>query len=858
MAEFYTNVTCLGNNILYRGVDSHGKRIKRKYDYNPSLFVEEKSNFTNSKLKTITGIPVKEIKPGTMSDCRDFIKKYENVDGFKIHGMTKYEYSFISDLFYQKEIPWDIKSIVIAFLDIEVDSSGGFPNIDSANSPITAITLYVNGIYHTFGLKEYVPKTNDIKYYQSDNEYELLEEFIKLWKSISPDIVSGWNINFFDIVYLINRLSVLYGDGYGKILSPWGKIKERSVTLMGKEHSVFEIVGIAILDYLELFRKFHPKGQSQESYKLGDIANFLIGEKKISYDEYGSLHELYENNYEKFIDYNIHDTGLIHRMDQKEGIIALALTLAYDSYCNYEDVFKQTRMWDSIIYNYLRKKDIVIPPNESHHKTPFSGAFVHEPNPGKYKWIASFDLNSLYPHLIMQYNLSPETLIQPGEKLNKILNDFGKNNISVDSLLDPKYDPDILKKHKVTVTPNGQFFSIEKQGFLSEIMEQMYNDRVEYKNKAQEAKKKLQTSSSQEEKEELEKTMSKYNNLQAAKKVCLNSAYGSIGNQFFRYFDIRIAEAVTLSGQLSIRWIFNRLNKFMNDTVGTTNENFIIAADTDSVYLNLERLVDKVFAGRQNNIPVGKIIDFMDKSCEEILQPFINKAYSDLANNVNAFSQKMQMKRDYLGDVAIWTAKKRYIINAYDKEGIRYSQPKIEITGLEAIKSSTPTACRKKIKDTLPIILFKSEKEIKQYVEEFRKEFKKYLPQDIAFPRGVNGIEEYSSKDKSVLYIKGTPIHVKGCIIYNFFLKKHGLDKIYPLIHDGEKIKYLYLKEPNIFLSPVIAFPGIIPKEFKIEEWINYNLQFEKSYLEPIKNITNVIGMNLENNSSASLDEFFA
>jgi DNA polymerase elongation subunit (family B) len=524
-------------------------------------------------------------------------------------------------------------------------------------------------------------------------------------------------------------------------------------------------------------------------------------------------------------------------LEDKLKLLELALTLAYDNKVNYDDVFAQVRMWDAIIYNHLKKRNVVIPQMKDSIKTEaYVGAYVKDPIVGMHKWVVSFDLNSLYPHLIMQYNMSMETFIEPLNYTQEMMNLVSSSDVSVDSLLERKVDTSFLKEQNICLTPNSQYFRRDSKGMLAEIMETMYIDRSRYKKMSIDAKKKLElVKDDPVQIEYLEKEIARYNNLQLAKKVSLNSAYGAIGNKYFRFFDIRIAEGITTAGQLSIRWIENKLNDYLNKLL-KTEKDYVIASDTDSVYLNLGPLVEK-FVG--SGTPTNKTIDIMDKICEEKLQPFIDASYQDLADYVNAYAQKMQMKRESLADKAIWTAKKRYILNVYNNEGVAYAKPKLKIMGLEAVKSSTPGACRTKIKEAIEIIMNSNESDLIQFIDKFRAEFKTLPIQDISFPRSVNGLKEY--RDSLHVFKKATPIHVKGALVFNNQIESRKLTKQYQLIKEGEKIKFFYLKNPNPFHNNVLAFMSGIPDELKIEQYIDYDTQFEKSFIEPLKIILNSI-----------------
>ena len=845
---FYTNVAMIGDNILFRGVKA-GKRIRQRIKYKPKLFVKGNKP---SKWQTLNKEPVEEMPFDSIRDAREFVKNYEGVSNFIIYGNTRYDYAFISDLF-PDEIDWDLSQMCVAYIDIEVGSENGFPEPEHANEAITAITICIDKKYYVFGCGDFVNTRDDVSYLKCQDEFDLIDKFIDLWTIHYPDIISGWNIKFFDFPYLINRIKRLFGEDKIVKFSPWGKLNQSEITFKGKTQQCYDIMGVSMLDYYELYRKY-SSNPNQESFSLNHIASVELGEKKIDYSEFESLHQLYREDYQKFIEYNIKDVELVEKLEDKIRLIELAATLAYDAKVNYDDVFSQVKMWDTITYNALKKKHIVIPPKKNSTKdAQYAGAFVKDPIIGMHEWVASFDLNSLYPHLIMMYNLSPETLLGPSDfnaDIRAFILEHG-SQINVDNLLKKEIPTDILKKNKVTLTPNGQLFNIEKQGFLSEIMETMYEDRALFKRKAIEARKQREKTVSESEKHELDKQIAKFNNIQLAKKVTLNSAYGAIGNQWFRFFDIRIAEAITLSGQLAIRWIENKLNAHLNDMLKTEGKDYIIASDTDSIYLNLGGLVDKYIPDKSNKL---RTIRTLDKFCEDRIQPFIDKTYAELADYVNAYAQKMVMKREALADKGIWTAKKRYMLNVYNNEGVEYAKPKLKIMGLEAIKSSTPAACRAKIKESFEVILGKDQESLIKFIEDFREEFKTLPVEQIAFPRGVNGMEKYG--DNKSIYGMKTPIHVKGSLIFNHFLIEKGLTKKYQQIKEGEKIKFIYLKEPNPLQCAVISFLSSIPKEFDLEQYLDYDTMFEKSFLEPLKTVLDCI--NWKSEKSNSLEDFFS
>jgi len=829
--NFYTNVQLIGNNILVRGV-KNGKRFETKEEFFPTLFVKSKKD---SKYKTLQGETVEPIKPGTVRDCREFYNKYEGVEGFEIYGNDRYIYQYISEKYPEDEIKFDISKIKLVTIDIEVASEQGFPDVESCVEEILAITIqdYTTKEIITWGVKPFINKQSNVTYHHCPSEYKLLSSFINYWMYNVPDVVTGWNIQLYDVPYICKRLNRVLGEKLMKRFSNWGLVTEGSVEMMGRKHTTFDVGGLTQLDYLDLYKKFTYK--AQESYRLDYIAQVELGQQKLDHSEFDTFKDFYTQGWQKFIEYNIVDVELVDRLEDKMKLIELALTMAYDAKVNYADVFYQVRMWDNIIYNYLKKRDIVIPPKKRENKSEkYAGAYVKEPVPGVYDWVVSFDLNSLYPHLIMQYNISPETLLEEKHP-----------TVTVNKILDQEISFEMYKDNAVCA--NGAMYRKDVKGMLPELMEKMYGDRVIFKKKMLAAKQQYQITPTKE----LEKEIARCNNIQMAKKISLNSAYGAIGNQYFRYYKLANAEAITLSGQVSIRWIEGKVNKHINKALRTKDVDYVIASDTDSIYLNMGPLVDSVFKGREKTNE--KVVSFLDKVCKVEFEKYIQSSYEELAEYVNAYEQKMQMKRENIADRGIWTAKKRYILNVWDSEGVRYSEPKLKIMGIEAVKSSTPAPCRKMIKDALKLMMTGTEDEVIDFIESSRSKFKKLSPEEISFPRSVSDVVKYQSS--SSIYAKGTPIHVRGALLFNHYIKQNKLTNKYSLIQNGEKIKFCYLKKPNSIYENVISFIQEFPKELNLQQYVDYDLQFEKSFLEPLKTILDSIGWKVEKTSS--LESFF-
>jgi len=763
-----------------------------------------------------------------MREATDFTKNYESVDNFEIYGSTNFPYTYI-DSQYPDGVDYDVSLLKILNIDIEVGSDNGFPEPSVASEPVTAITIKTGNHYYVFGCGEYVSDRKDVTYTQCSDEKHLLMKFLEQWELFDGDIITGWNVQFFDIPYLHNRIVKLLGENTVQRMSPLRSISQRNTRVNNQEQVIYDLCGIVVLDYLELYKKFTYS--QQESYRLDHIAFVELGERKLDYSEYENLHQLYRLNHQKFIEYNILDVNLVDRIENKMKLIEMVLALAYDAKVNLNDVFTQVRMWDTLTHNHLRSKNIVVPQKKHSSKDEqYEGAYVKDPILGRHDWIASFDLNSLYPHLIMQYNISPETLI-----------DDMHTRITVDDLLNSKFETN----SEYCMAANGHHFRKDVQGFLPAMMQTMYDDRSKYKKMMIEWQKKKETAKSDNDKFECENKISKYKNLQMAKKVQLNSAYGALGNQYFRFYDIRQAEAITLSGQLAIRWIEQKMNAYLNKLLNTADVDYIIASDTDSIYVHLGPLVKKVC---KSDMTKEKIVSFLDKICEEKIQPFIDKSYQQLADYMNAYDQKMQMKRESIADTGIWTAKKRYILNVWDNEGVRYSEPKLKMMGIEAVKSSTPMVCRDKFGEAFKLIMTGTEEQFQEFNGAFREQFKSLPFESVAFPRGISDLTKY--KNSSQLYAKGTPIHVRGAILFNHLLTKHKLTKKYQLVKDGEKVKFCYMKTPNPLQENVLSILNVLPKEFDMEKYIDYDTQFEKSYLEPMQIIVEKFGWSAEKKTS--------
>lgn len=828
--SFYTSVDRLGNNILWRGYEN-GKRFARKIKFGPTLYLPTKNRTKYTSLIGDHFLTPQKFE--TMSDAKEFIERYKDVAGFDVYGNVNFSAQFVQE-HYPGIINFDPSLINIFSYDIEVDISTGYANVDEADKPITSIACKSSSsdTYHLLGMKDYdKTKTvtgidpDHIQFMKFDTEEALLKRFIQIWKNADPDVITGWNVEFFDVAYTFNRIIRLFGEEVAKELSPWRSFRKKTIEVYGKPQSTYVIAGIAVIDYMDAFKKFGYKYGTQQSYKLDHIAHTVLKEKKLSYAEYGNLSTLYEKNPQLYLDYNLKDTHLIQRLEDETKLLSLVFTVAYKGGVNYNEAFGTVGIWDTTIYRALMQKSIVpkvkgSPPSE---RVSLAGGFVKDPQVGMRKWIVSFDLNSLYPHLMLQYNMSPETYVS----------DY-RESVSQDMILEGRY----RNNTQYSVCANGVCFRKDKKGIISEIIEGYYAERAEIKKQMLNAEDQLQRATTDSDKNRLKRDIVQLHNAQMALKIAMNSLYGATANLHFIYYINEMAEAITTSGQLSIKWAGKTINNYMNNLLKTTDVDYVAYTDTDSMYVDMSGIILKTFGTTDIDRATGE--KFLDDVCKGKIEKVIAAGYDQLADVMGAYRNAMTMKREKISDKTIFIAKKRYIMNTLNSEGVHYEQPKVSVTGIEAVRSSTPEVCRTKFIEAFSVIVNQGEAEVQQFIKQFREQFDTLPPEEIGKVSGTDDIERYI--DSSTIYKKGCPIHVRGCLLFNHRLKKLKLDHKYKPIQSGDKIKFVYLMTPNPLMENIISFVDVLPEEMGLTPYIDREKQFDKVFLDPLQLILDAVG----------------
>lgn len=830
--QFYTSIVARGNNILYRGYNN-GQRETRKEAFAPSFFVAE----PNGDHESLTGVKLKKIDFPEISEARSFVDEYRDMDNFKIYGTADYTAQYMYET-YPKAISYDFSQLKIMYIDIETECEHGFPNIATANEKIILITMKIGEEIHSFTVTPCF--SENVFVHQYDSEEAMLAGFFDMVKKFDPDIFTGWNIKNFDLPYIVNRAERICSESFANKLSPWGFLRKREHAANGRVYYSVDIPGYMTLDYIELYKKF--SGTNQESYALAYISEVELGETKVDYSDYGSLREFYKKNYQKFFEYNVQDTLLVEKLEKKLRLIELAVSISYEAKINFDGVFFSTRIWESICYDYLKDHKIVPALKQFYEKDEqFIGAYVKEVVPGFYHNIVIFDATSLYPSIIMQFNISPDSLVLHNGKW------------SADDYLNQPEDLKQFIQENTSkghcVAASGGVFHTDKKGFIPILIERTFNQR-------QEAKKMMIALEKEKEKNgdsdgSLAQRIAALSIKQSVKKILANSLYGCLGTPGFVYSSPELAIAVTTTGQLAIRTAETKINQYFEKITKKNNIDVVIAADTDSLYINMAPIVDQI------GVEASELIDFLDTSAKKAIQPVLSKAMKELGESLGCKEQRLDFKREVIATTGIFKAKKRYALCVYDKEGVRFTEPKVKIMGMETARSSTPHLVRESLKVALKIMLTKDNNSLLEFVSDFKSEFFSQPIEKISSPRKIAGMNTYNDSER--IYKKSTPIATKSALLYNYQIKKMQLEEKYARLGEGDKIKFIHLKVPNPYgndgREKVIGFSNVPPKEFALEKYADFEMQFEKTFLEPLRNVTDAIGWTV--NTNTTLESYF-
>jgi DNA polymerase elongation subunit (family B) len=762
----------------------------------------------------------------------------------KIHGLTDFESEFMEQNYPEDDIKWDFKQLCIYNLDIEcrmVSGSGdtGFPDPLKARNEITAITIHdINkDHYYVFIHKDgYKQHLDNITLIKSSDERVTLNKFVRFLKAKTPDIITGWNIDGFDIPYLVNRITNLFDEDEAKNISPLRQIRTRqSKSNFGEVIINYTIVGIECLDYLQLYKKY--KLVNQESYALDFIAELELGEKKLDYSEYDNLDDLYFKNFQKYVEYNIHDTTLVTRLEAKLQMLTLHCMVAYMAKVNFADAMGPVNLWTHIIYHALIKRNIVFDRYSPPPKGDYLGGYVKDPQIGMHDYVVTFDAASLYPSIMLACNTSPETKVAINDLPDTLKDIYFDDHI--DAIATWSLDENItkvLKEHNYLMAANGQIYYRDKIGIVPEMVQLMLSKRKEYKSKMLSLKKKNKTG-------EYDDEIAYLDIAQSGTKVAANALYGALGNQYFVLYDLRNAAAITSTGQAIIQAVSSKLSDYISGLVGKKGD-YVGYCDTDSTFLLLNDVLAKFGISDRT-----KALDALTIFADTKLSNEAERICTNLCDVFNAYKPAITFKREKIISRIILLAKKRYIGMASNNEGVQYDTPQLFATGVETKRSSTPQFVRNKLEEAFELVLTDTEDKIRQYVKDLKSEFFEQELNTISFPKSANNLEQY--QDKTSIYGSGTPMQVRAALVFNHHLKRLGLETKYKPIRSGDKIKLIFLK-PNPFKENVIGYIDELPKEFKLDKYIDYDECFVKAFLDPLESVIKKAGWDLTPKASLS------
>lgn len=802
------------NNILTHSIEN----------YTPYCFLYDE----NGEYVDLKGKRCRKKSFKSWFEQREFVRNSVNT----LEGDLKPEDRFLIDKYYKIKEFEKFPDLNTHIIDIECKADKGFPSADNIENELLSISIYSSLLkkYYVFGVKDYTPKNEFVEYIYCEDEKDLLRKYFKWHRENYPDVITGWNIVGFDIPYILNRAKYIIGESFIKKYSPIGILQEWD--------KKWNIAGISILDYIELYKTFSQN--VRESYSLNYISSFELKKEKTKFD--GTLKDLWKSDWSTFIDYNINDVVLVVELEEKLGYLKLVQAQSYSCRIPFEKFNSSIKKFDNYLISILKERKIVVP-TTSHHtqENTIPGGYVSEPKIGYYKNVVSYDFTSLYPHIIMGLNISPETYlgkISEGTELD--LENFKDVSISEEKKIKIK---ERIIKDNLIFAPNGVLFH-PKEGFIPFIIKDLYAKRKYYKDKMMVAKKKFE----QTKEIQYKKEASVYDSFQYNFKILLNSAYGILANPNYRFFNQDAASSITLMGQKLIKYASEILNLSLKEKFKLNND-ITLYSDTDSVYLDFSEILQVMKINDEK-----KFINLVNTVNDKVIQPFLEQKFLEFSKKHNIKLNYFNLKREVIAIGAVFIQKKKYALYVIDEEGFTLSAPKMKVKGMEIVRSSTPGFCREKIKEVMKEIFINFNKDkLVSKIKKIKEEFKNAPIEDISFPRGISGMLKYV---KNGQITSGTPIQIRASHNYNQVLEKFNLSNKYEKIYDGDKIKFIYLKENNPIHENILAFKENFPIESGLGKYIDVDLQFEKSFLAPLEGITDAIQWKIDLDNS-SLEEFF-
>lgn len=822
--------------------DENGNRITVDHTFHPYLYVEvptERQGTAVSLFKT----PLKKLNFKSQYDRSKFIKD-NNIT--RVFENLPYYQQFLIDRFWQVNETPDFSKypIKMVLLDIETYSPDGFPDITRANHPINVITIYdsLSKKFVTWGIKPYNGMAEDHTYAYCRTEKELLNSFLSYLESDYPDILSGWNSEFFDLPYIINRCSNVLGEDGMRRLSPVKNVYSRSILgKFGRQQVRWYVDGVSLLDYLDIYKRFSPE---RESYKLDYIGEIEEVGTKIKFEN-TDLVGLADKNWDKFVEYNVQDVRLLVKLEEKLQYLGLVRMLAYVGLTTFEAAMGSLSVINGAMAVKGRYRNQIIPTfirNDPDNINP--GAYVGEPKQGFQKYVFSFDATSLYPSVMISLNLSPETKIG---KLVGVENDkytIQLTNGKTKTVSKPIYDK-FIKDHEIAVTKANILFTQKEKGIVPEIVDYYFSKRNEFKKEYITRKKYLATlKPTDPEYKTVSAEVQRLGTKQLTVKIFINSIYGYFGNKQAPIGDDDIASSITLTGQGVIKQSNSIITNFISNKTGIPineleKDTPVIYNDTDSSYISIRHLIDKLgipFTDSEGNVS-KEVYDI-----ETELVTFLNREIKKWGlSELNSKDCRFSFKRECIGDVGVFLQKKRYVLHVLDEEGVK--KAKTKYVGVEVVRTSIPTALKPLLKEIIEIMLntqdyVKANHALKHVYDTF-----KTLPiENVATVMGMKNYEKYAAQCDGFTVCKGMPIHCKAAYYYNKILERDKLDKIYEKISSGDKVRFFYVQKPNQFGIDAIAFKYSWPKEFSKYFKLDYDKVFEKAVFAPIERMYEAVG----------------